>query len=87
MDTLNGMAPLTKEPDTSAPPVTGYDNLVKDEDNDPGDKLVRDMRQDDKRNELHPFVQTLTLSNLDSCVQLENATFPPNEAASKEKAC
>lgn len=81
------MAPLTKEPDTGAPPITGYNNLVQDKNTDPGDKLMRDMQQDDKRNELHPFVQTLTLSNLDSCVQLENATFPPNEAASKEKVC
>lgn len=36
-------------------------------------------------NELHPYVQTLNLNDLESCVNLENATFPPNEACSREK--
>ncbi|KAL8806473.1 MAG: hypothetical protein Q9223_004754 [Gallowayella weberi] len=34
---------------------------------------------------LHPYVQTLSLSDLESCVALENATFPEPERCSKEK--
>lgn len=36
-------------------------------------------------NNLHPYVQTLSLSNLDSCVALENAIFPEHERCSREK--
>lgn len=35
---------------------------------------------------LHPFVQLLSLSDLDSCVKVEEA-FPPHERCSKEKVC
>lgn len=34
---------------------------------------------------LHPYIQTLTLSDVESCVALENATFPKQERCSKEK--
>ena len=36
-------------------------------------------------NDLHPYVQTLSLSNLDSCVALENAVFSEEERCSREK--
>lgn len=36
-------------------------------------------------NDLHPYVQTLSLSHLDSCVALENAVFPEEERCSREK--
>ena len=38
-----------------------------------------------QRNDLHPYVQTLSLSNLESCVALENAVFPEEERCSREK--
>lgn len=38
-----------------------------------------------ERNDLHPYTQTLSLSDLDSCVALENAVFPETERCSKEK--
>lgn len=34
---------------------------------------------------LHPYVQTLSLSDLESCVALENAVFPEEERCSREK--
>ncbi|MCJ1468131.1 hypothetical protein MMC07_006759 [Pseudocyphellaria aurata] len=37
------------------------------------------------RNDLHPYVQTLSLADVDSCVALENAAFPENERCSREK--
>ena len=39
-----------------------------------------------KTEALHPYVQTLSLIDLESCVALENATFPEHERCSKEKA-
>ena len=39
----------------------------------------------DERNDLHPYVQTLSISNLESCLALENAIFPPQERCSREK--
>lgn len=35
--------------------------------------------------DLHPYVQTLSLTDVESCVALENATFPENERCSREK--
>lgn len=37
------------------------------------------------RNDLHPYVQTLSLADVDSCVALENAAFPEKERCSREK--
>ena len=37
------------------------------------------------KDKLHPYVQTLSISNLDSCVALENAIFPEHERCSREK--
>lgn len=37
------------------------------------------------KNDLHPYVQTLSLADLDSCVALENAAFPEEERCSREK--
>lgn len=37
------------------------------------------------RNDLHPYVQTLSVADVDSCVALENAAFPENERCSREK--
>ena len=38
-----------------------------------------------QRNGMHPYVQTLSISNLESCVALENAVFPEEERCSREK--
>ena len=37
--------------------------------------------------DLHPHVQTLSISDLEACVALENAAFPENERCSREKVC
>ena len=48
--------------------------------------LVPDWRaRANGKNDLHPYVQTLSRSNVDSCVALENTVFPENERCSKEK--
>ncbi|KAE8149106.1 hypothetical protein BDV25DRAFT_156906 [Aspergillus avenaceus] len=42
------------------------------------------MHQRTKLDELHPFVQVLTVSNVDDCVSVESA-FPEQERCSREK--
>lgn len=37
------------------------------------------------RDNLHPYVQTLSISNLEDCVALENAVFPEHERCSRGK--
>lgn len=39
------------------------------------------------KNDLHPYVQTISLADLESCVALENAAFPEEERCSREKVC
>jgi hypothetical protein len=68
--TLDTMPALTKEPEGGAPPVTEDGQLLKAE---------------SKRDQLHPYVQTLNMTDLESCVSLENATFPPHQAATRDK--
>lgn len=50
--------------------------------------LANSTSRDDsnpQRDDLHPYTQTLTLSDVDSCTVLEEAAFPPNERATREK--
>ena len=47
---------------------------------------LRNGRAKEKHmNDLHPYVQTLSISNVEDCVALENAVFPEHERCSKEK--
>lgn len=74
--TLQGMPPLTKSPAQDSPSV---------DEQDTGDRLMRDMQKGRQRDELHPLVQTLNPSYIDSCVKLEEATFPEDQRGSREK--
>ncbi|TKA31441.1 hypothetical protein B0A50_02288 [Salinomyces thailandicus] len=38
-----------------------------------------------KRDELHPYTQSLSIKDVDSCTTLEAETFPPNERCTREK--
>ena len=47
---------------------------------------LRNGRAKEKQmNDLHPYVQTLSISNVEDCVALENAVFPEHERCSREK--
>jgi hypothetical protein len=54
-------------------------------DEGPKDKISRDMEKQDHLAEIKPYVQALTISDVDSAVKLEDATFPPEERATREK--
>lgn len=78
-DTLQGMPQLTKSPEevderSPAMDATDEDEMVES---------FRPMRT--SRDELHPYTQTLSISDVDSCTKLEEEAFPPNERCSREK--
>jgi hypothetical protein len=82
-DSLQGMPQLTKSPDEveeREPPMDAddEDDMIESFQNGISDS-------NPKRDELHPYTQTLTLSDVDSCTTLEEATFPPHERCTKEK--
>jgi hypothetical protein len=52
---------------------------------EPKDKISRDMDKQDHLAEIKPYVQALTISDVDSAVKLEDAAFPPEERATREK--
>ena len=40
-----------------------------------------------KYDDLHPYTQILSLSNLEACIAVENAAFPEHERCSRDKVC
>jgi hypothetical protein len=40
-----------------------------------------------KYDDLHPYTQILSLSNLEACVALERSAFPEHERCSRDKVC
>lgn len=48
-------------------------------------KMSEAMRKAERREELHPYVSTLSLADVESCVRLEEASFPEHERCSREK--
>lgn len=72
------MAPLTKSPDPADDQMPGG---IEDE-----DQLIDILSQSNqKRDELHPYIQTLNLSDIESCIRVEDETFPPQERCTREK--
>ncbi|CZT19512.1 related to polyamine acetyltransferase [Ramularia collo-cygni] len=77
--TLQDMSSLSKvsERDSS------YEQSMSQQDED---QMIATLSQRSTQlDELHPYTQTLSLSDIESCVVLENAAFPPEERASREK--
>ncbi|KAF1983348.1 acyl-CoA N-acyltransferase [Aulographum hederae CBS 113979] len=83
-DTVNGMPPLQR----SAANDSSSSDRGRGSDNDgsePVDFLQKNMRREDEMMKLHPYGESLTLKDVDSCVLLENACFEPHERATPEK--
>ena len=78
-DGMEGMPELTKTPEAfehNQPSMTAEDE----------DAMINALSErNEKRDELHPYVQSLKLSDVESCVRLEEETFPPQERCSREK--
>ncbi|KAL8653211.1 MAG: hypothetical protein Q9226_003942 [Calogaya cf. arnoldii] len=79
-------AQLTASPESQNPAATGQEFTIDRGDEGSGLGRSRNANIDSKAlSDLHPYVQTLSISDLDSCVALENATFPESERCSREK--
>ena len=89
---MQSMPKLNREnaPDSLPPEITTSPEAQYDDDDLEGEgegSLFGQIanQRNEKRDELHPYTQTLTLNDIESCVRLEEATFPPNERCSREK--
>lgn len=90
--TVEAMPKLNRDnaPDSLPPEITTSPEAQYEDDEDEGEGggslfgQIADQRNE-KRDQLHPYTQTLTLNDIESCVRLEEATFPENERCSREK--
>lgn len=72
-DTLDGMATLTKSPgqDDNLEPKSGIDAESEEA------TISALSQRNEKRDELHPYTQTLKLSDIDSCVYVRCTCHKP----------
>ena len=90
-DDLQGMPQLTKSPEQvdetgEGEGATGlHFGLGMGSEEDEEAMIAALAQKNEKRDELHPYTQTLKLSDVDSCVLLESETFPPHERCTREK--
>lgn len=73
-ETLQEMPEITKSPEQTEDAAASEPNLFSDM-----------ASANSKRDELHCYTQSLTISDLESCLRLEEATFPPEERGTREK--
>lgn len=75
--TLEGMPPLSKEPDVSSPP----------DDPLPLYRMPTTLLEErfKRMKDLHPYALLLNQDDVDECDWLEHAAFDPHEAATREK--
>lgn len=73
--------PSSASPSVSLPPNSSSSAAH----HDTRDKISRDMDKQDAWSALNPYTKSLTPSDVDSCVALENVAFAPQERATKEK--
>ncbi|KAI4245942.1 MAG: hypothetical protein L6R40_002158 [Gallowayella cf. fulva] len=83
-------APLTASPESqnsmATDPAGHNEFTIYRGDDGVGFNVSRHAKVDSRDlSDLHPYVQTLSLSDLESCVALESATFPEPERCSREK--
>lgn len=48
---------------------------------------LKSWKTAERRNVLHPYVQTLSIADVDSCEMLESVCFPEEERCTREKVC
>ncbi|KAK5167185.1 uncharacterized protein LTR77_007916 [Saxophila tyrrhenica] len=82
---LNDMPELTKSPEDMDERQKRRAPMDAEDDMPQGSLFSQMVQNNDKRDELHPYTQTLTISDVESCTRLEEEAFPPNERATREK--
>lgn len=75
----------TPERSDEAGDADGYNRFTLSSNSYNKTHLSEGMKKAEKRNDLHPYVTTLSLDDVESCVKLEEATFPEHERCSREK--
>ena len=66
------VTPLTASPDAQTPRAGSFAEQMR-------------ISKGNDENNLHPYIQTLGIADLESCIALENAAFPEQERCSREK--
>lgn len=90
-DVLDSMAPLTREPEGGAPPVTSFgfaDGLEHGAQGKYHLAMLDEEEDEDRarrRNELNVFPESLNVGYLEQIAALEYAAFPEEEACTREK--
>jgi hypothetical protein len=85
------MPELTKSPDDLSPkeasgrPATATIDAEDEDGMLEGSLFSQISQRNEKRDELHPYCQTLKPSDVESCTRLEEEAFPPHERATREK--
>lgn len=74
--TLSDMSHLSASPeralDAESPDISNHSGIAV-------------AHSNPQRDQINPYTQTLSLSDVESCVRLEEAAFPPHERATREK--
>lgn len=85
-------AQVSKNPEQQTPESSneareneGYNEFTIYSESYDKDQLSAGMKKAEKRNDLHPYVTTLSLADVESCIRLEDASFPEHERCSREK--
>lgn len=81
-DAISSMSPLDR---TSKPDSDSEQQQQQPDKPRQGNMFAEQAQKNSKRDDLHPYTQTLTLNDVESCVILEEAAFPPQERATREK--
>lgn len=91
-EAVQGFPELTKSPEAvekeKNPPKMDEDRSSSMDATDEDDAIERYRAaagSTSKRDELHPYTQSLSPKDVESCTRLEAETFPPHERCTREK--
>ncbi|MCJ1297509.1 hypothetical protein MMC08_000296 [Hypocenomyce scalaris] len=84
---------LTESPDAQTPrDGTATDlnwpnefTIHKNDTDETASQISNGWKMAEQRNKLHPYVQTLSIADLESCDRLESSCFPEEERCTREK--
>ena len=84
---------LTESPDAQTPRAgTATDlnwpnefTIHRNDTDETASQISNGWKMAEQRNKLHPYVQTLSIADLESCDRLESSCFPEEERCTREK--
>ena len=84
-NTLQSMPQLSSQNKEAGSNMTADHDHDQDSYSDTTEYMDELGQSNAKRDPLHPYTQTLSLSDIESCIRLEDAAFPPQERCTREK--